>query len=42
VFFLFDANPTTQLLDVTPRMPTGEWQDRDGCDAVPGAPPGES
>jgi hypothetical protein len=42
LFFLFDANPTTQLLDVTPRMPAGEWHDRDGCDGVPGAPSGES
>jgi len=37
LFFLFDADQTLHLLDITPQMPAGDWQDPDGCAGVPGA-----
>ena len=38
LFFLFDAGPPMRLLDITPRLPAGDWQDLFGCEAVPSEP----
>ena len=41
LFFLFDEDRAFQLLDITPQMPAGHWQDLESCDAVQDASPDE-